>query len=452
MATDPFKRWDDLRNHLIQYILMNLWVYFGDMIPRFFIIPSGRRSGKTEIAKRKLVMEATTTRTKWDVNYYFAAAPTRPQASDIYWEDLKALTKPWWSKTPSETKLAIYTICDGIESEIRVVGLDVPARIEGRPWNGGILDEFGNMKPTAWDENIFPALADRSGWCWLIGVPERGKLHYKAKALYATDGVIPVSSHNSGSLVRSKDHPNWAYAHWFSSDILPEEEIQEAKETLDLLTFQQEFEGAFNQEGGQLYYAFHRDLVNDDVAKIDPDEMLYLTCDFNKTPMAWSVAQTDTLRGKKRLKIVDQVVIPHDAKTQRTALAFVDKFKGHRNKYVIVTGDASNDFESIRDFTTDYIIIRETLKAHKWKVILKVPAGNPNINNRVNIANSLMEHRRCFINSKCTLLILDLERNESDNKGGKNKKDLSQTHASDNFDYIVWEQFSHEFKQLGVAV
>lgn len=430
---------------------MNLELYF-KIVPRFLVVPSGRRSGKTEISKRRVAMEAATTKTEWDTNYYFLAAPVRQQAKDIYWDDMKALTKPLWRKPPSKTELTIYTECEGIRSEITILGMDAPERMEGRPWNGGILDEYGNMKPATFDEHVYPALADRKGWCLLIGVPEKGKMHYRDKALLATDNVIPESSHNSGSVVRSKLHPEWAYFHWFSSDILDAEIIEEARSTLDELTYKQEFEGAFNQEGGSLYYAYNKDLVDDNVAKRDPDEMLYLSCDFNKAPMAWLVAQTDTFRKRKRAKIVDHVTVPHDAKTQRTALAFVEKFKTHRNKYVYVTGDASNDYESIRDFTTDYIIIEETLKAHHWKVVLDVPDSNPNINNRVNIGNSVMEHRRCFINSVCTLLLLDLERNESDNKGGKNKTDPAQTHASDAFDYLMWLLFAHEFKQLGVAV
>ena len=34
-----------------------------------------------------------------------------------------------------------------------------------------VLDEFANMKEKAWGENVRPALSDREGWAWLIGVP-----------------------------------------------------------------------------------------------------------------------------------------------------------------------------------------------------------------------------------------------------------------------------------------
>ena len=58
-----------------------------------------------------------------------------------------------------------------------MVGLDKPERIEGQPWDGGVLDEYANMKAHAWGANVRPALSDRLGWCDLIGVPE-GRNHY----------------------------------------------------------------------------------------------------------------------------------------------------------------------------------------------------------------------------------------------------------------------------------
>ena len=62
-------------------------------------------------------------------------------------------------------------------AQIWVVGLDRPERIEGSPWDGGVLDEYGNMRANAWPEHIRPALSDRAGWCDFTGVPE-GRNHY----------------------------------------------------------------------------------------------------------------------------------------------------------------------------------------------------------------------------------------------------------------------------------
>jgi len=442
LPVNPYSRWTPLRDHQIQNAL-----WYSER--RFKLVPSGRRSGKTELAKRKIVTTAVTTQSPWEVDYYFCGAPVRAQAKKIYWNDIKSLSRPWWRKPPSESELTVFLQFENTLAEITIVGLDAPQRIEGMPWNGGILDEYGNMKKQAFDENIFRALADREGWCWLIGVPE-GRNHYFDKALFATGNDLPISTPNNGSIVTSGD-PEWGFFHWFSSDILPAKMIESARNLLDERTFQQEYEGQFVSYAGQLYYAFDKDCINDLVAKRNPNSPLYLTCDFNKNPMAWSIGQTDMLGSLKRLKIVDDVNQMHNAKTQAGALQFVRQFETHREKHVIVTGDPANNYETHRDFTTDYMIIKSTLQKHGWTVQLKVPSHHPNINNRVNIVNSLFEHGRCFINSKCKLLALDLERNESDNSGGKDKTDPMQTHASDNFDYLVWLLFASEFKTLGVA-
>jgi hypothetical protein len=440
---NPLKRWSKLRKHPTQNALWH-WA------KRFAVVTAGRRSGKTELGKRKLIKEATRTETKFDINYYFAGAPTYGQARKIYWEDLKALSKPYWHKRPAEGLMTIYTRNRDIISETSVIGLDSPQRIEGSPWNGCVVDEYGNSKATAFDNNIYPALSERYGWSWLIGVPE-GRNHYYDKALYACGNLLPVTIPQIGAFATNPDDPDWGFFNWWSEDILPDDIIQGARRLLDERTFNQEYRGDFVSYGGQLYYAFEDEVINDQVAKRNLNELLYLSCDFNKNPMAWVLGQIDNLEGRKRLKVVDQITIMDNAKTQHGALQLVKLLADHKYKHIVITGDASNNFESHRDWTTDYMIIKQTLQAHHWDARVNVPASNPNINNRVNVANSLFEHGRCYINSKCRLLKLDLERNESDNQGGKDKTDPMQTHASDAFDYLVWFLFASEFKILGVA-
>ena len=74
--------WQKLRPHKGQN---ELW----HSKARFIVLPCGRRSGKTEIAKRKLVLSAINPNTGYSDPNYFAAAPTHAQAKRIYWKDLK---------------------------------------------------------------------------------------------------------------------------------------------------------------------------------------------------------------------------------------------------------------------------------------------------------------------------------------------------------------------------
>src|ERR1700733_8356045 len=136
---------------------------------RFNTVPADRRSGKTEIAKRRLVRRACAHLIFLNARF-FAAAPTRAQAKQIVWRDLKSLVPYDMRATPPcETELSLH-LFNG--AEIHVLGMDRPERIEGAPWNGGVLDEYGNMRPEVWGHHVRRALADRNGWCDLIGVPE----------------------------------------------------------------------------------------------------------------------------------------------------------------------------------------------------------------------------------------------------------------------------------------
>ena len=80
LAEQQRKRWYELIDHPVQ---MDLMAAVGNGV-RFPVVPAGRRSGKTERAKRFVAKEAM------DINksgeLYFLAAPTRDQVKKIFWE------------------------------------------------------------------------------------------------------------------------------------------------------------------------------------------------------------------------------------------------------------------------------------------------------------------------------------------------------------------------------
>lgn len=415
--------------------------YHHDMQHRFFVLPPGRRSRKTLISMRKVQYAAMRT----PGGRYFHGAPTWSQAKDIFWERLKRNTRPFWSKAPSESELAVY-LRNG--AEIHVEGLDKAERVEGQPWHGCHITEFPNTKPDAWPAHIRPVLSDTLGFAILDGVPE-GRNHFYDLALYACNGIIPETRPYDGAFA---DNGDWCYYHWFSSDVLTASEIEEARRNLDERTFRQEYEGQFLSYEGVLYYNFDRQRnVSESLAKYNPLCPLFLSTDFNKTPMVWVVGQLDGRIGR----IVDELEISFNAKTQATAQLFCERYANHQARTVYVTGDASGQHESIRDFTSDYVIIDDVLRSNGWRVVMDVPPANPNVNNRVNLACSLLHtitgNVRLFINPSCARLINDYERNTSDGKGGKEKKDQYQTHASDAADYLVWKWFANEFYHNGIV-
>ena len=76
--------------------------YLKDERHRFFINPSGRRSRKTLIAKRKTLLAAL----RNPNTNYFCGAPTHAQAKNIYWNDLKRDTY-YFTQSRSETEMKV---------------------------------------------------------------------------------------------------------------------------------------------------------------------------------------------------------------------------------------------------------------------------------------------------------------------------------------------------------
>lgn len=224
-------------------------------------IVEGLVTHNTETRKRKLV-KCAMRGTSFDGARFFAAAPTIAQAKRIYWNDLKLLVPDWMKAgKPSETELVIKLIND---SEIHVMGMDKPERIEGSPWDGGVLDEYGNIKEGAWGENIRPALADRRGWCDIIGVPE-GRNHYsemydRAKADMVLRGAAS----------------EWGAYTWFSSTVLDPEEIEAARRDLPPKVFRQEYEAEFVDFSGEAFFDFEKFLVDGKPV----EEPTFLDCVF----------------------------------------------------------------------------------------------------------------------------------------------------------------------------
>jgi hypothetical protein len=388
-------RWAPLRYHPAQQAYWN-------STHRFNVVPAGRRSGKTELFKRKLVKRALAAATPW-VPAFFAAAPTRDQAKRIFWEDLKLLvSRDMMGREPSETDLMIKCV-NG--AEIWVVGLDKPERIEGKPWDGGGLDEFANMKPEAWPKNVRPSLSDRQGWCDLFGVPE-GRNHYydcneEALARLEADGELS----------------EWASFTWPSRDILPRAEIEAAMRDLDEQTFDQEYNASFLNFEGRAYYPFDSRLHCRPLG-YDPKAELVLCFDFNVEPGVAAVLQEQPLPGQYERAplpparrgdppvpdpqgaplldrplagtgVIGEVHIPRNSNTPAVCRRLLKDWGGHLGR-VTCYGDATGGARgSAQVEGSDWDLIeRELRPAFGGRLALNVKRANPKERARVNAVNS----------------------------------------------------------------
>lgn len=354
---DPYAqdlaRWYPLKDHQVQTDLVN------DKV-RFKVVPAGRRSGKTERAKRFVVREAMR-----EPGPYFVAAPTRDQVKRIYWNDLKRLSFcSIYQDKPKESEL-IIPFPNG--STISLIGLDQPQRMEGVLWAGGVIDEIADVRDGAWQENISPALdtfnpqrPDYRAWCWLIGVPD-GLNHYYDMAEYA----------------RTSGDPDWKLYTWKSSEILPPDVIEAAKRRMSPRQYKQEYEASFETATGRIYedYGPH----NYTTEAIQPHEQLMWFHDFNFTPLSSGIG----VRRGNALYCLDEIILT-SAVSRQSALEFVEKYKNHANRKVIVYGDPAGRAGEKHGHASDYTEMEQVLRANNWQVERKVKAAAPAIRDRQN--------------------------------------------------------------------
>jgi hypothetical protein len=356
------QRWYPLIPHPVQLALVN-------ELKRFKVVPAGRRSGKTERAKRFIVREAMVNAGR----RYFVAAPTRDQVKQIYWADLKRLSfQSIWDRRPSESELTIFF---PNETTIHLIGLDKPERFEGIIWDGGIVDEIADVKPDAWQTSISPALDtvnperpnDRA-WCWLIGVPD-GLNHFYDLAEYA----------------RAADDPDWAFYTWPSSDILPKDVVEAAKRRMSPKQFRQEYEASFETASGRVYEDYGR--LNETSDLLQPHEQIMWTHDFNFTPLSSAICA----RRNNDLYILDEIVL-ESAVARQSAMEFVERYKGHENKKIIVYGDPAGRAGEKHGHNSDYIEIEKVLRAEGWDVKRKVKPAAPAIRDRQNAVRAKIQN------------------------------------------------------------
>lgn len=358
------QRWYPLIDHPVQSRLIN-------STARFKVVPAGRRSGKTERFKRFMVKTMMTS----PGNPYFIAAPTRNQVKKIYWEDMKLLCfAPLLPRDcVSESELTIK-LPNG--SSVTLIGLDQPQRIEGTFWAGGGVDEIADVKKTAWNENISPALdtfnplnPDYRAWCWLLGVPD-GLNHYYELAEYA----------------KTADDPDWELFTWHSADILPTDVIEAAKRRLSKRQYQQEYGASFVTASGKIYEDYSDD--NRTNARIEPHEQLLWMHDFNYTPMSSAIG---VVRDNKDLYLLDEIILS-SAVARQTAIEFCDRYKHHKNRHLILFGDPAGRAGEKHGHVSDYTEIERVLNLCGWKVTRKVKNAAPAIRDRQNAVRAKIKN------------------------------------------------------------
>jgi len=392
---------------------------------RFIVNPAGRRSRKTLIGRRKLFLKAMTVPGR-----YFHGAPTYKQAKDIFWDGVKKDAR-LFTKSKSESDLFVR-LQNG--SEIHIIGLDKPERIEGQEWHGCHITEFGNLKGIeAWNSNIRPVLSDTNGWALLDGVPE-GRNFYYDVAVKSCGGIIPQSQHGCGSF--GTDEGDWAYYHWFSSDVLSPEEMASVKEELDDRTYRQEYEGSFESYEGLAYSAFG--VHNLDRSLKEDSEIISVGMDFNVDPMTATLGH---IKGNTYEQFGE--IWLNNSNTFEMREALLERFGRDRPDRIHIYPDSTGRAGESNATKSDLQILTDAgfdISAH---------ASNPRQKDRVNNVNSFIKNRQDNTRYKmnpdtCPKTINDLNKRErlSDGRLDKKQEEATQIgHITDALGYLISYNF-----------
>jgi len=368
---------------------------------------------------------------------FFLAAPVRDQAKRIFWRDLLQLVPgEWRAQEPSLSDLSIRLV-NG--SEIAVIGMDRPERIEGSPWDGGVVTEFANVKADAWPQHIRPALADRNGWCDLEGVPEGRNhmydLYRRANARMIEKGAASV----------------WGTHFWSPAGILTAAELEEARQDLDELSFRQEYGAEFVAFEGLAYYAFN-DGVHCRRLPYDPNRTITLCLDFNVDPGVAVVVQEMKLpNGVDGTGIIGEVWIERNSNTQAVCNRFIKDWGLHR-AMIEVTGDATGGARKSSQLAgTDIELAKATLATRfpVRQLVFKFPTSNPSERARINTTNSRLRSTNGIVRMmvdpvRAPQVVRDFEgtRLLTGGSGEIDKRhDKMRSHLTDALSYHIFQQF-----------
>lgn len=430
---------------------------------RMNIVVAGRRSFKTEGAKRRLVLSAISYGATGDGRFY-ACAPTHQQAKHIFWRDLKALTPSWAMRggseraAVSESELTIDLV-NG--AQIRVAGLDKPQRIEGSNWDGGVITEFGDVKADVLDEHIRPMMI-RGGWIDIEGVPE-GRNHYYELAEEVRKADEARARGESSPLGEV------AYHHWTTEDVLhlwlgrekADAELAAARAKLDALVFDQEYRARFVSFEGRAYYAFESDVHARERVTYQPDRPLILAFDFNRSPGVCAYVQeipADRLRWLERPQVhkagvsavIGEVYIPRNSNTRKVCERIIEDWGQLHRGEVWLYGDPAGGAHTSQGVEgSDWEIIKACLTpVFGVRLRDRVARSAPAVRSRLNAVNGRLRAADNTVGlvvdpRAAPMVVRDFEGVEADAAGDLRKVAGDPlTHLSDAIGYYVFERFT----------
>ena len=371
---------------------------------RFRVLITGRRFGKTYLAINELAKFASQPNKRvWYV------APSYRQAKAICWSELKdKLIDHKWVKNINNSDL---TITLRNNSRISLRGADNEQSLRGVGLDFIVLDEFADIHKEAWFEVLRPTLSDKQGHALFCGSPRGfGNWSYELYKLSETN----------------KDWSSFKYTTLEGGNV-SDEEVEQAKQDLDIRTFQQEYEATFVNYSGMIYYNFDRQ--KNIIEKFDKEyPTLHIGLDFNVDPMTAVVCYVFN----ETIVVIDEIQI-YSSNTQEMCEEIRNRYP---NKQIIVYPDPSaRQRKTSAGGLTDISILKNA------RFDVKCRNTAPLVRDRINAVNSKLKNvngkNNLFILNSCKNVIKSIERQIYKEGTHIPDKDSGYDHMNDALGYLV---------------
>jgi len=338
-------------------------------------------------------------------------APTHKMAKEIVWADLKAMLHSFnWIQDINETNLTIKIRGSG--STISLRGAENFDGLRGSGLDFLILDEFADIDKRAWYEVLRASTADKEGRVLFCGTPKGyGNWSYE---LY----------------LKGKQDNNWESFQYTTIEggMVSQEELDQAKQDIDIRTYRQEFEGTFENYAGSVYYNFHP--VESVIKKeIDWEKPIHIGMDFNVDPMSAAVCQIE----KDKIYFLDEIII-YSSNTDEMCQEIRDRY-GSNQPIFVYPDPAAKQRKTSAGGRTDLSILMNA----GFKV--KVKNKHPAIRDRVNAVNTKLKDsngvRHIFISNSCKTLLKGLQRQIYKENTNIPDKEQGFDHMNDALGYLI---------------
>lgn len=340
----------------------------------------------------------------------------------------------WWN----EIKFFAYNLIESKDEQVKQIrtktggildvwSMDDPDSGRGRKYHRVIVDECEKASKfeQAWLRAIRPTLADFQGDAWFMSTPKFGNTYFKKIA----------KNHE-----KYNNWTSWTFT-TYDNPHIKKEEIDEARNQLDELTFKCEYLAEdVDLTANPYFYSFietkHVNFSEPTITEFNPNQYLNISFDFNVDPITAIASQEHEgqIRIIKEFRLGNSNIYELCSQIKAT----------YPTAVYIITGDATGRNRSAMTVgnINYYTVIQDELGLNDNQI--RTPSINPAVRDSRVLCNSILQNFNLIIDPSCTFLIEDLKYVEANENGDIDKtKDKHRSHLADCFRYLLDTFYGH---------